>query len=557
MERRKLGVVFLVFVLVGAVVAAGCIGGKEQTTTTSPTTQQTETQTTPQETKAEVPKAGGTLIYGIREEPDNLDPWKTSRAVSDLIMNFVLDPLVVLDKNLKPVPLLAESWEVSDDGLVWTFKLKKGIKFHDGTPFNADAVVFTFKHGLEGNQAWMLEPVKDVVKVDDYTVQFILKEPFPMLLYNIADAYWGIVSPTAYEKYTDKWGTEVLVGTGPFKFVEWKRGQEIVLVRNDDYKHGPNFVDNKGPAYLEKIIFRIIPEPTTLIGAIKSGDVDFTTYVPSEFVPQLKKDTSLQFYIKPTYGTRFLAFNLQREIFQDKRVRLAIAHAINKEAIANIAWHGAAFPTCSLLGPTTIGYYDVSDKCIEYNPEKAKQLLAEAGWKDTDGDGILEKDGKKFEITLLAYSLSENAKSAVIIQDQLKEVGIKVDLEILEKGAAIAKAQAGNFDIMEFGIWYTFGDGFLNFIAYSKNKGIGNVAFYENPKFDEIITKAPTAKTPEEYQKYVKEAQEILLEDLPYAPLVALTDKMLAKPRVGGLDKVNEHPWWDTRVMALEMYIKG
>jgi len=550
------------FVLLGAVLSAGCIGGETTTQTSSPTTSSSsETQTaTETKTEAQSPTAGRTLVIGIRDEPDNLNPWKTTRATSDMIMQFVLDSLVTIDKDLKPVPLLAESWEVSENGTVYTFKLKKGIKFHDGTPFNADAVIFTFKKIKEGNQAWMIDMVQDIVKVDDYTVRFILKKPSITFLYNIADSgYFGIVSPTAYEKYKDKWGTEVLVGTGPFKFEKWVRGQEIVLVRNEDYHHGPEYAENKGPAYVEKIVFKIIPEATTLIGAVKTGDVDLVDsyYVPSELVNELKNDPNLQFYMQPTYGTRFLAFNLKREIFQDKRVRLAIAYAINKEAIANIAWNGAAYPTCSLLGASTIGYYEVpKDKCIPYDPEKAKQLLAEAGWKDTDGDGILEKDGKKFEISLLAYSISENRKSAVVIQQQLQEIGIKVNLEVLEKGSAIAKAQEGDYDIMEYGIWFTQGDGFLNFIAHSKNQGIGNVAFYSNPKVDELLEKAAITSDLEEYYQYVKEAHELILEDLPYVPLVVLTDRMVAKQRVKGLDKVLEHPWWDTKLMALEIYIE-
>jgi len=555
MKKRGFIGFALLFVLVAAVVAAGCIGGETttQTTTTPPSSE------TSMATQTGVPE-GGALVIGIRDEPDNLNPWKTTRATSDMIMQFVLDSLVAIDKNLKPVPLLAESWEVSENGTVYTFKLKKGIKFHDGTPFNADAVIFTFQKIKEGNQGWMIEMVKDMVKVDDYTVKFILEKPSITFLYNIADSgYFGIVSPTAYEKYKDKWGTEVLVGTGPFKFEKWIRGQEIVLVRNDDYHHGPEYAENKGPAHLEKIIFKIVPEATTLIGAVKTGDIDLVDsyYVPTEFVNELKSDPNLQFYMQPTYGTRFLAFNLKRKIFQDKRVRLAIAYAINKEAVANVAWNEAAYPTCSLLGATTLGYYEVSkDKCIPYDPEKAKQLLAEAGWKDTDGDGILEKDGQKFEISLLAYSISENRKSAVVIQQQLQEVGIKINLDVLEKGSAIAKAEEANYDIMEYGIWFTQGDGFLNFIAYSKNQGIGNIAFYANPKVDELLQKAATTSDLDEYYQYVKETQELLLDDLPYAPLVVLTDRMVAKNRVGGLEKVVEHPWWDTKLMALELYIK-
>jgi len=504
-------------------------------------------------------KAGGVLVCGNNEEADNLDPWKTTRNASNNIFAFIIEPLVALDKNLNPMPLLVESWKVSEEGTVYTFKLKKGIKFHDGTPFNADAVVFTFEHAMKGNFSYVIKSIKNIVKVDDYTVRFVLEAPSIKFLSSIADGYFGIVSPTAYEKYKDRWGTEVLVGTGPFKFEKWIRGQEVVLVRNDEYKHGPDFLDNKGPAYLEKIVFKIIPEPTTLVGAVKSGDVDFTVYVPSVFVPQLNKDLTIQFYSSLSNGSRWLAFNLQRELFQDKRIRLAIAHAIDKNPIADIAWHEAAVPSCSIIATASIGYHNVSDKCIEYNPEKSKQLLADVGWKDLDGDGILEKDGKKFEISLVTYSLEENSKTAVIIQDQLKKVGIKVNVETLEKGTAIAKFQSGNFDIGEYGTYHTIGGECVDWLGYSKNKGVGNIASYDNPEFDELIIKILTAAGMKEYMEYVKKAQNILLEDLPYVPLVALANSMMAKPHVGGLDTVAEYTFWRDRhvcVIALEVYLK-
>jgi len=506
-------------------------------------------------------KAGGELVYGINSGPDNLNPWKTALNASNHIINHILEPLVVVDKNMNIVPSLAESWKVSEDGTVYTFKLKEEIKFHDGTPFNADAVVFTFKHVMKGNHAPMLELVKDVEKVDDYAVKFVLKSSSLAFLLTIVDAgYFGIVSPTAYEKYKDRWGTEVLVGTGPFKFEKWIRGQEIVLVRNDEYKHGPDFLDNnKGPAYIERIVFKIISEPTVLVGAVKKGDVDLAA-APEIFVQELKEDSTIQFYSAPSCGVLYLIFNLQRELSQDKRIRLAIAHAIDKRPIADVAYSRTAIPTCSLLGPATLGYHDVSDKCIEYNPEKSKQLLANAGWKDLDGDGILEKNGKKFEINLLTFSLSQYSKAVVIIQDQLKKVGIKADAEILEVGTAVAKAQSGDFDLMVCGVTDILGDQLLKFLAHSASIGAGNMAFYENPEVDELLLKASMSTKMEEYKEYVKKAQDILLKDLPYVSLVGRKKSMITKLRVGGLDDIIvEYPYWSdwhARVIALEVYLK-
>ncbi|MBA7591083.1 Oligopeptide-binding protein AppA [subsurface metagenome] len=202
----------------------------------------------------------------------------------------------------------------------------------------------------------------------------------------------------------------------------------------------------------------------------------------------------------------------------------------------------------------------MSDECIEYDPEKSKQFLADAGWKDLDGDGILEKNGKKFEINLLTSPISEYSKSAVVIQDQLKKVGIKVDIEILEFGAVSAKVQSGDFDMHLAAIGNLAGGDLLTKLTDPKTMGMINRAFYENPEVAELLLKATASINIKEYKEYLKKAQNIVLEDLPYVPLITAMNSMMANLRVGGLDNLyGEYPHCRLlhgHVIALEAYLK-
>lgn len=512
-------------------------------------------------TTAAGPKYGGTLVEVIREEPNNLNPQITARAYSYKVFAQVMEPLLVWNDDLELEGLLAESWEMSEDGLTWTFHLKKGIKFHNGEPFNAEAVEFTFSDEMFFNPTnpnkWMLEPVKEVKAVGEYTVEFRLKEKYPILPQYLADAYTSIFPPKATKKYGDKFGIDVLIGTGPYKFESWVHGEKLILTRYEDYHHGPEFL-RPGPAYIKKRVYRVVPEATTRLAEIIRGTADLDMSVVPKFIPQLKEAENVTTIIKPAYGVQYITFNVEHPPLDDKRVRVAIAHAINKESILKAAWNNIGFIAYGLFPEATVGYNPaVKDVAYEYDPEKAKELLTEAGWIDEDRDGIREKDGKELVLNLMTFAeLDQWATAAEIIKPQLKKVGIEIKLDMAEVGATYDKIKAGKHDIALTKLLYNLGQGYLEFLCHSRNIPWPNFARYSNDKLDKLIDQAKLASTKEERQKALDEAQILAVKSAAWIPLIVRTDRLAAKNRVGGLEELNKHPWWVPLAQALRLYIK-
>jgi len=305
------------------------------------------------------------------------------------VINLIYDPLLRLDKDLQVVPWLAESWEVSDDGLTYTFHLRRDVKWHDGTPFTADDVVFTFGEGMRQETTRFIglkDIIESVEKVDEYTVRFKLKTPYPFFLLELATGYYYIV-PKHIAEGVDlrKWENPEPIGTGPFKWVERVIGEYIVLVRNEDFWI-------KGVPKITKVIVKVIPEAESRFLAIKNGEVDTERYDTAvTLLPRAKEDPNLRVITAPGLWLIYVAFNTYNH-FYDPKVFLAIHYAINRTEVVEKANAGYGYPVYTILNRYWHGEY-AAPITFEYNPEKAKQLLEEAGWKDIDGDGIREYVG--------------------------------------------------------------------------------------------------------------------------------------------------------------------
>ncbi|MFO8059372.1 MAG: ABC transporter substrate-binding protein [Bacillota bacterium] len=468
-------------------------------------------------------REGGTLVIGRATEGDTLDPHRTLAAASSAVFTQILDTLIVVDTDMTFQPGLAEDWDISEDGLTYTFHLRDDVNFHDGPPVNAEAVKFTFDRIMDETEVApcldQLGPLVDVEVVDDYTISFTHSEPFAPFLYNLSVAYLGILSPTAVEEYGEDFGQNP-VGSGPFMFEEWIPGERTVLVRNPDYVQRYPYADNPGPPYVEKLVFRTISEDQTLVASLETGEVHMGT-PPLAEVSRLEDDPDFNMYYTEG-GTQFyyLEFVWKKWPFDDIRVRQAVAHAIDRSEFITVAFEEMAKEIKSPMPPAIMGYSEeVGEQYgFDHDLEKAKSLLAQAGWEDVDGDGILDKDGEAFSVIYYTWDDPRQQRSAQLVQNHLSKVGIEVNIESMEIGTLFAKQPEQNHHMNIMG--WSWGEPTILTMMWAdyRNMGIYDVDV-DNPPLAELLKKADTTPQPEERMKYIEEIQKITLEDALIIPI--------------------------------------
>ena len=440
------------------------------------------------------PQQGGAWTIGITEEPDTLDPHKTGTAITQAIMRNVCDPLIAKDFDGNYVPGLAEEWTIAPDGLTWTFVLRQGVTFQDGTPFNAAAVKASFDRILDpatqsAAASSLLGSAASTAALDDRTFEYKLKEGFAPLLDNLTNS--GLlcpVSPDAVAKGGDDFGRKP-VATGPYSVDEWRSGDRIVLKRNPNYGWAPPFLHQGGPAHLDELTFRIVTEDAARTSAFEVGEID-EIGVPATDVQRIKESDAYYTVDYLRKGVVFLEFNVTKPPFDDVRVRQAINHAVDKQEVLAAAVEGLGQVAHGFLPPSIWGYWPgVEQYAPGYDPERAKALLAEAGWADTDGDDVLDKGGQPFRFTAYNLTLDSWNRAAQVVQSQLRDVGVEMELQNFEFGTVLDKLKAGEHQAEFMGYTYTEPD-----IAYlwfhSANIGTGlNFSHYRDPKLDELIVR--------------------------------------------------------------------
>jgi len=443
---------------------------------------------TPSEAK---PSKGGTLTIAISANPDGLDPHKTVAAVTFEVTKSIYDTLVETDTQGNLHPGLAERWEASEDGLRWTFYLRKGVKFHNGREMTSADVKASFERILnpetKSPRAKDYAIIEEIETPDDYTVVFVLKEPRAAFLSNLAYG-WAAIVPVEEEDLRNH-----PVGTGPFRFVEWVPDSHIKLKRFDDY-----FL--KGQPYLDEVVFKVMPDPAAKLAALKAGEVDVVDQVPPQEVEGLRGDPALKLIQAPVNGIYIMALNNAREPFSKKEVRQAITYAVDKKGLINAAQWGQGTPIGSHMPPVSPFYVDLTDR-YPYDPEKAKELLAEAGYPDG------------FEVTLIMPQPYDfHIRICEVIADYLSKIGVKAKLETYEWGTWLKQVYFGR-DYQATCIGHTGRldpDPFLNrYVSDAKE----NYMNYNNPRYDEIIRQAAVLTDAEKRKELYAEAQRILADD--------------------------------------------
>src|SRR5689334_9785759 len=492
---------------------------------------------------------GNTLTYALGFAlDDTMDPQVTNFDSIIRVTLNICEPLVWEPEPGKFMPGLAESWEISPDATTYTFKLKKGVKFHDGTPFNADAVKFTFDRVMDpatkaGQSHDQLGPYDHTEVVDDHTVKVVMKQGYAPLLTNL-NGYLGIVSPTAVKKDPAAFA-RAPIGTGPFMFKEWVPKDHITLVKNPDYNWGSSFFKHTGPAYLDQVIFKIIPEGSVRVGTLKTGEIQYADDIDPLAYDELKKDPNFVVIEKgqPGSGYTLLLNTSSKGPISDPQVRLALEYAIDREGLNKSVFQGLNKVAFSPLMQPTFGYDPTTEQLYPFDPDKAKQILDAAGWKE-GSDGIREKGGQKLAIDFPIISRPNDTAMATSIQASLHDVGIDLKVNPLERAAARDMVKQNKYDAGF--MWFSYGDpDVLRTIFYSKNVDAFNRAKYQVPEVDKMLEEAAaTTDTAKRAELYAKIQQQVL-KDAVVVPLVDTITHNAKRAEVQGdtLDSLASYVW--------------
>jgi len=482
-------------------------------------------------------EGGKTLVFALGAEPVSLDPPNQTDNPSEMVVRSVYDNLVDFNEKSEIVPMLAKSWNVSPDGLIYTFNLNKGIKFHDGTPCDAEAVAYNIRRNTNPDKRTKRTPlyepfIKEVKVLDGNTVQLIMKAPFGALLHHFAHGAGGIVSPAALEKYGDKISLNP-VGSGPFKFVEWVPGDRVVLARNDTYwKFKPK---------VEKIVFKAVPEAASRVIMLETGDADVVYPIPINEVERLNKSKTVKVLTGDTARVMYVAMNTQKKPFDDIRVRQAINYAVDKESICKNILYGQAKPSKSILGSLVWGYAPVD--CYAYNPDKAKKLLAEAGYPDGFETSLWTPDGR--------YPMDAQIAEAIV--GMLKKVGIKATLRKWEWASYLSstrkKLEESTHEMVFFGWAPSTGDADWGIRPLFDTKSWvpagENRAYYSNPEVDKGIEAGMTTADSAKRKTFYADVQKKIVNDAPWIILHDMTTS------VGISNKIKNVILWPIELVIL------
>jgi peptide/nickel transport system substrate-binding protein len=449
-------------------------------------------------------KSGGKLVIVRLSDATGLDPhFITDIPSANVVHGKVYETLLAFDKDRNFVPLLATDWKPVDD-LTWDFTLREGVKFHDGTPFNGEAVKATFDRLLDpatgSPQKDKLGMIKEVIVKDDTHVTLKLSTPYAPLLSILASNEGSILSPKMIKDTPDQLATHP-VGTGPFVFDSWKSGQEITLNKNNDYWGEKVKVDS--------VVFKVVPEDATRLAMIESGEAHISDQVPVTEIDRIENSDKMNLFRTDGLAVEYVGFNTTKAPFDNVKVRQAVSYAIEREAIISGVYNNVGTLANVAMSPQVFGYSkDV--KAYPYDVNKAKSLLKEAGYD------------KGIKVTLLTSDRKERINMAEVIQSQLKGIGVDVEIQVMEYGSYIQQIEKGDHQMLIGGWGNATGDGDYNQYNLFHSASIGapgNHFYYQNPVVDKLIEQGRVETEPSKRQEIYKQAMQIEMDDAVYVPI--------------------------------------
>ncbi|MDO8281962.1 MAG: peptide-binding protein [Thermodesulfovibrionia bacterium] len=505
---RKTSFLSLFCIVLSLITLSGCKNKTPETESSSPAVS---------ENAIYEPAYGDTFVEGSIGEPSILIPMLAGDSASHSVAGMIFNGLVKYDIDLSVKGDLAESWEVSPDGLVITFHLRKNVRWTDGVEFTADDVMFGYKTIIDEKTPTPYKEdflqVKKAEVLDKYIFRVTYEKPFAPALTS-----WGnlIILPKHLLEGKDITKVDFArspIGMGQYKFNRWTSGQDVRLTSNEDYF--------EGRPYIDQYIYKIIPDPATMFLELQSQGVDMMGLTPIQYTKQTETalfKKNFQKFRYPVFSYTYMGFNLKFPLFSDVRVRKAIAYAVDKKELVDVVLLGLGKPATGPYVPETWPYNPDVTK-YEYNKDKALSLLKDAGWSDSDSDGILDKDGKPFEFTILSnMGNQQRMNAATIIQQKLKKIGIRVEIRAVEwstfinefidkrRFQAVILGWSIGIDPDQYDIWHSSktGEKEFNFVSYS------------NPEVDALLEKGRRTFDIEERKKSYFRIQDILADEVPY-----------------------------------------
>ena len=485
------------------------------------------------------------LVYGLTLVVSGIDPHIHSSSELGIPLNSVYETLVYQGPDYKFLPGLAESWTISDDAKSYTFKLRKDVKFHDGTPFNAQAVKDNFDRivdpAVKSQKAiGLMGSYKNTEVVDDYTAKVNFDKPNVSFLDSVAQVYLGMASPTAFKKWGPADYQSHQVGTGPFMFSDkdYVPKQQIVLTKNPDYKSGPSLYKHTGPAYLDKITFRFYPDAATRAAALESGGVDVIGELPPVDAERLKKDAKYQVLLARTDGLPLVVFmNSKNAPLDDPKVRQALLYATDRKAIVKTIFRDLS---PAAYGPWAGLWFNKDLEALyPYDLKKAQQLLDEAGWK-VGPDGIRVKDGKKLTLETYLQTWGFLSEVGQMLQAQLKMAGVDLKTQTVAFPAAMQATADGKHHLAPMSLSAT-DPSFLSAILGSK--GNYNWSKISDPEIDKMLDEAAQTKDEAKRADLYKKIQRSAMDQALVIPVREYWNNNGATAKVKDL-VFDVHGWW-------------
>lgn len=538
MKKRIFAMIILAAVLISGCTPAGQpdVSTPAAATSAAPETPAV-TSEPPQETDG--PQCGGSVTRAITSEPTTLDPHGAAASGQNVIFPYLFDTLIYRDIDNNYHPYLAEKWTISADGKTIAFTLRKGVTFHDGAPLTAEAVRFTYERArAEGSKSPLVSGFANVDKIEAQSedqVVFHLSRSSSTLFGTLSMTYAGIISPAAVEEYGDEFGLHP-VGSGAFRFDGWAPGDSITLVRNENYEWGPDILENSGAPYLEQLVFKVIPDASTQLTAFQTGEVDILFINQPSQIEVLEQDAEAHMVETTLNSLIYLGFNVKAAPFDDERVRTALAHAVDKKELVDLALGGIGSPAFSPLAPTLPGFDPtLQSSTPAYDLSAAERSLSEAGYvRQDDGAWKNGGSGETLSLEILTSTRSPNETLAVVLQDQLRRIGIPVTIKALESASASELSTKGEYQAI---LWrYDWNDAdVLNIYLATERIGRTNRTFYSNPELDEILAAAASELDDRRRFTLYSRAQAILIEEQPWIPLYIPKDFMVMRHNLAGV----------------------